>query len=245
VDGESEVRAGHAITRLTVRLTRRFTADMDALRGGGWVPPAAGTARDEFDARSHHVVVSRPGLPLGMVRITMADPSVLAQWSSDKVALPRGPGVAELTRGVVAPSVRRLGIYRLAMLETVLRLRTVGAWLATAAVEPEFPGRAFLAELGFVDVGRPVVFDDAPRSRTLAQAIMIVVDAHQEATWETMWRRQVDGLLSAGYEVDSDLWPAAPLTSGGRARAVDGAHLLHHAAGGDRPARLHGKPRRL
>ena len=61
------------------------------------------------------------------------------------------------------------------MLETVLSLRQLGARIATAAVEPEFPGKAFLADLGFVDVGQPVLFDDAPRRGTLAQCIALEV----------------------------------------------------------------------
>ena len=197
--------------RLDVRLVSRLSPAMAALRGEGWAAPVPGPARDEFDPRSLHLVVERQGRPLGTVRITLGDPSVLACWSRKRAPLPHGPGVAELTRGVVAAPVRRIGLYRLAMLETVLRLRRLGASIATAAVEPDFPGRRFLADLGFVDVGGPVRFDDSPRADTLAQPIVLEIDDGRESRWTAMWQRQVDDLLTAGYAVTSEVAsPASP-----------------------------------
>ncbi|HMH48787.1 MAG TPA: hypothetical protein VK548_01040 [Candidatus Acidoferrum sp.] len=208
---------GDSLTRLTVRLVSEFSVAMETLRAG-WVARAGAAAGDEFDERSRHVIVHRHALPAGMVRITMGEPSILATWSRNAAPLPRGAEVAELTRGVVAPPARRLGIYRLAMLETVLRLRTLGASIATAAVEPDFPGLRFLGDLGFVAVGRPVLFDDAPRSRTVAQAIVLEVEARHEDRWLTMWQREVGALLTAGYRVDSDLM--ASIEAAGRAWPV-------------------------
>ena len=121
-----------------------------------------------------------------------------------RASLPNGPDVAELTRAVVAGPVRRQGIYRLAMLETVLSLRALGARLATAAIEPDFPGRRFLLELGFLAVGAPVMFDDLPRSRTLAQPIALKLDARGERRCEAMRRAQHHRLLAAGYIVESE-----------------------------------------
>jgi len=193
---------------LTARLERCFSEEMEALRRDGWDPRPAGCASDEFDDRSHHLVVRLDGRPVGMIRITMAEPSVLAVWSRGRAPLPRGHDVAELTRGVVLPPVRRFGIYRLAMLETVLRLRGLGARVATAAVEPAFPGRPFLADLGFADVGQPVLFDDAPRRGTLAQCIALDVSVAAEPRWEEMRARQIERLLRNGYELDAEV-PAA------------------------------------
>ena len=165
---------------LTVRLAPQFTMELDALRRDGWEVCPADSARDEFDDQSVHVIVSDGDQPVGMVRVTLDGRSVLGTWSRGRVPLPHGPDVAELTRAVVAEPVRRLGIYRLAMLETVLSLRALGARLATAAIEPDFPGRRFLLRLGFLAVGAPVVFDDLPRSRTLAQPIVLTLDARGE-----------------------------------------------------------------
>ena len=189
---------------LTVRLAPQFTMELDALRRDGWEVCPADSARDEFDDQSVHVIVSDGDQPVGMVRVTLGGRSVLGTWSRDRVPLPHGPDVAELTRAVVAEPVRRLGIYRLAMLETVLSLRALGARLATAAIEPDFPGRRFLLELGFLAVGAPVVFDDLPRSRTLAQPIVLTLDARGECRWEAMRRVQHQRLLAAGCVVESE-----------------------------------------
>ena len=190
---------------LTVHLERFFTPEMDVLRRDGWDACLAGSARDEFDDESTHLVVKQAGRLVSMVRITMAKRSVLGTWSRHCAPLPHGRDIAELSRSVVVASMRRLGIYRLVMLETVLRLRAMGARLATAAIEPDFPGRSFLAELGFVAVGQPVFFDDFPRSRTLAQSILLDMTVRREAKWEGMRRLQLERCLATGYMIESDL----------------------------------------
>ncbi len=91
------------------------------------------------------------------------------------------------------------------MLETVLRLRGLGARVATGAVEPGFPGRPFLAALGFTDVGQPVLFDDAPRRGTLAQCIALDVLLTEEPRWERMRVRQIECLLREGYELEAEV----------------------------------------
>jgi hypothetical protein len=113
--------------------------------------------------------------------------------------------VAELTRGVVAPSVRRLGIYRLAMLESILRLRALGASVATGAVELDFVGRRFLTGLGFAEVGEPILFDDRPRRGTLAQCLELPLGAWREVSWSTMRRTLIQQIEGCGYRVHSDL----------------------------------------
>lgn len=190
---------------LTVRWGRGFTSAMDGLRRDGWFAGRAGAATDEFDAASYHLVVAIEGAVVGLVRTTLGPRSVLHAWSEGRSPLPRGATVAELTRGVVAPSVRRFGIYRLGMLESVLRLRGLGATVATAAVELDFVGRQFLARLGFGEVGAPVLFDDHPRQGTIAQCLMLPLDGSREAAWSTMRQALIQQLADCGYRVDSDL----------------------------------------
>jgi hypothetical protein len=201
--------------RLTVRLESRFTGEMDLLRRDGWDECPAGSARDEFDDESMFLVVREGDRLVGMVRITLAERSVLDTWSRGLARLPQGRDVAELTRSVIVAPMRRLGLYRLAMLETVLALRALGARLATAAIEPDFVGRRFLLDVGFRPEGVPVVFDDHPRSRTVAQPIVLDLDVHGETRWDAMRRAQVDRLLDAGYVVE---W--APLVAGSEAAPV-------------------------
>jgi hypothetical protein len=195
---------------LTVRLERRLTNELDALRRDGWDACSALSARDEFDDESVHVVVSEQDRAVGMIRVTLSDRSVLGTWSNGQAPLPHGADVAELTRGVVVESMRRHGIYRLAMLETVLSLRGLGAGAATAAIEPDFPGWPFLRQLGFLAVGAPVVFDDFPRSRTLAQPIVLGIDPGSTGRWEDMRGIQLERLLAAGYAVQSGRRATSP-----------------------------------
>src|SRR5262245_46602632 len=152
---------------VTLRLETRFTGAMDRLRATGWDPPVCASSRDRFDDRSRHVVARIADRPVGMVRLTVGGPSIMAAWSDGAAPLPSAPQVVELTRAVVASDVRRLGIYRLLMLESMLRLARLGGTVATAGIEPAFPGRRFLATLGFAELGCPVVLRDEPRTDTV------------------------------------------------------------------------------
>lgn len=190
---------------MATRWQRRFTAAMDELRRAEWLGGQAGEASDEFDPISYHLSVSIDRILVGLVRTTRAAPSVLQAWSDGRSPLPHGPTVAEITRGVVAASARGLGVYSLAMLETVLRLRALGVTSAAAAVEPEFVGRRFLSGLGFVAVGAPIPFDDRPRRGTIVQCLVLTVEPGSEARWSTQRAMLLRRLDELGYRVDSDL----------------------------------------
>lgn len=194
---------------VTTRWGRPFTPAMDGLRRAEWLGGRAGEAGDEFDALSYHLSVAIEGTLVGLIRTTPASPSVLQAWSEGRAPLPHGPTVAEITRGVVAASARGLGIYSLGMLETVLRLSALHMTCATAAVEPDFVGRRFLSGLGFRPVGAPVPFDDRPRRGTVAQCLVLTVDAGNEAAWLAQRRALLRRLDERGYRVDSDLEPIA------------------------------------
>lgn len=194
---------------LTSRWGRTFTPAMEALRRAEWLGGRAGEASDEFDALSHHLSVAIEGTLVGLIRTTRAVPSVLQAWSNGRAPLPHGPTVAEITRGVVAASARGLGVYSLGMLETVLRLPALGITCATAAVEPDFVGRRFLAGLGFRPVGAPLPFDDRPRRGTVVQCLVLPVEPRNEASWLEKRRALLRRLDDGGYRVDSDLEPAS------------------------------------
>ena len=191
---------------LLIRFENDFTPDMDALRCEGWPESVVESSRDEFDKVSLHLVIrlSVSGRPTSMVRATRCPFSPLLAWSSGRAPLPSDSSVAELTRGVVTPSMRKLGLYRLGMLETVLRLVPLGVLVMTAAIEPEFPGRFFLGELGFRNIGTPMLFDDPPRSGTWAQCIRLDVTLGKQERWLALWKRQAAQLLENGYSIDSD-----------------------------------------
>jgi len=203
VDGLENVTV--MTTALVVRLEQEFSIDMEELRRVGWASASAELPRDEFDQDSFYLVVRQSRRPCAMVRITVGPKSPLLAWSGGCAPLPSNPTVAELTRAVVAPPVRRLGLYRLAMLETMLRLETLEVSVATAAIELEFPGRSFLRQLGFFDVGTPLLVDDRPRQGTLVQCIRLNLGPEKYAQWLALREYQLAHLLEHGYRVDSDL----------------------------------------
>jgi hypothetical protein len=213
-------------TTLTVRLEHEFTDEMAALRRSGWSEGVAGAVGDAYDRDSHHLAVRVEGRAIALVRITPGPGSALSDWSHGRAPLPQGPAVAELTRGVVAPAWRRVGLYRLAMLESMLRLRALGVTTATAAVEPDFCGRHFLARVGFLPVGAPVVFDDHPRQGTVAQCIQARIALAEEEGWHELRRQELLGLVDQGYVVDSDLPDVASSLSlaGQRTRGRNWVH---------------------
>ena len=163
------------------------------------------TLHDWLEIDSFHLVVRQSGRPCSLVRITRGPTSPLLAWSGGRAPLPSNPSVAELTRAVVTPSLRRLGIYQLSMLETILRLGTLKALIATAAIEPEFSGRSFLVQLGFFDVGTPMLFDDRPRRETLGQCIRLNLVPDKKVQRLALRERLLAQLLDRGYRVDSDL----------------------------------------
>lgn len=160
-----------------------------------------GTTRDEFDARSSHLVVYAGSTPVGMVRTTTAAPSLLAQWANGRWALPVGHDVVELTRGVVASDWRRHGIYRLLMLAVMAYLDPSAVRTATAAIEPDFVGRRFLAGLGFEVRGRAQLIDDAPRTLTYVVPIIATVDAARVARWRAMFDTYLARLAEGDFMV--------------------------------------------
>ena len=190
---------------LIIRLEHELTADMEILRREGWFEPLDESSRDEFDQDSLHLTMWLSGRPVGMIRATRGPLSPLLTWSSGRAPLPSDPSVAELTRGVVDPAMRRLGLYRVAMLETVLRLAAIEILVVTAAIKPEFPGRFFLAELGFLNLGTPILFDDRPHQGTYAQCIRLDVTPDKQRKWFALWQCQTTQLLQHGYLIDSDL----------------------------------------
>ena len=187
---------------LDVRIDRSFTTEMEKLRVLGWSGEQFVAAKDHFDERSHHVVAIVNGAMVGMIRMTEAEPSVLQEWSEGMATLPHGPGVLELTRGVVHPGHRGLGLYRLMMLVSMLRGAESKFELVTAAVEPDFFGRKFLAELGFMDKSAPIPFHDLPREVTPAVCILAEITTQNIARWIAMLSDHVRLLETLQWRVE-------------------------------------------
>lgn len=165
-----------------LRKQRRLSVAMEMLRAGA-LGFASGTTRDAFDACSWFSVAYADRHPIGMVRVTRASFSPLTHWLDVESPFPRGDDVVELTRGLVDEHWREHGIYRLLMLKVMTSLVPGEVRLATAAIEPDFVGRRFLADLGFRDFGEPLTFNDHPKIGTVAVPIAAVVDEEHHARW--------------------------------------------------------------
>lgn len=121
-----------------------------------------GSPVDQFDMVSFFVTAFLDDVAVGMIRVTPPGTSVLMQWTKGSSPLPVNEGTYELTRAAVHRSHRhrRVKIFELLMIETMLRLRQLRADAATAAIEPRFVGKSFLHRLGFEEVGTPIPFHD-------------------------------------------------------------------------------------
>lgn len=110
----------------------------------GW-----GVHGDEFDDRSEFIVASSGPEAVGIVRLTGGAAGPLQKWCENNCPLPAGKEVVQMTRGVVHADFRGQRIYKCMMVCAIEYAHKSGFSTATAAVEPTFPNRAFLEELGF------------------------------------------------------------------------------------------------
>jgi predicted GNAT family N-acyltransferase len=131
------------------------------------------TKDDEFDRFSFFVTAESEGKVVGTIRLTDSTiKSPLSVWGHKKSNLPHGEGIVELTRGVVHPNIRKLGIYSWMMLRTMREAVQRDFKKAVAAVEQDYFLMNILHELGFEDVGTAIPFDDSPRQATLSQPMV-------------------------------------------------------------------------
>jgi Acetyltransferase (GNAT) family len=158
-------------TPVKIQLVRKCTDPIVDVRDVAYELGSSGA--DEFDSSSFFVTAEIEGRAVGSIRLTDSDKaSPLHHWAQGKSPLPRGKGVVELTRGVVYPSKRNLGIYKWMMLRAVREALESGFSKATAAVEQGYCLKGYLHQLGFKDVGKVISYNDAPREGTLSQSMV-------------------------------------------------------------------------
>jgi hypothetical protein len=206
---------------LTVRLERELSGEMVALGLRGLAERTPGrtpdSTADGHELASHHLCVRVDGRPVALVRITLRSVAAVPEWSSERTPLAGRADVAELCGGVVVPAWRRVGLFRLSMLESLLRLRGLGAETAIARIEHDFCGRHFLGRLGFEPAGAPAMIDEPPGCGALPQCLRLGVSPALEERWHDLRCQQLVGLAEQGYLVDSDL-PLARLVAGDGSR---------------------------
>jgi predicted GNAT family N-acyltransferase len=171
-------------TPIKIRVIRSCTAPIIEVRDVAYELGSSGA--DNFDSQSFFVTAEIEGKVVGSIRLTDSEKaSPLRQWAQGKSPLPHGKGVVELTRGVVYPSKRNLGIYKWMMLRAVREAAEIGFLKATAAVEQDYYLKDFLRQLGFKEIGKVLPYDDEPRKDTLCQSMVCDLRENQ-ARWSSL-----------------------------------------------------------
>jgi hypothetical protein len=171
-------------TPVKIRVEKNLRAEILEVRDRAYDFGTSGS--DDFDTESFYVVAEIEGRVVGAIRLTDSQKaSPLQHWAQDHSPLPRGEGIVELTRGVVDPGKRNLGIYKWMMVRAMRHALGAGFCVATAAVEEGYYLKEFLHELGFEDTGKLVKYNDAPRAGTLSQS-MVCELARNQKRWDTV-----------------------------------------------------------
>jgi len=79
-----------------------------------------------IDQKSIQMSLRFDNILAGIVRYTPHFPSVVKGWSATASFIPESEGFVDITKGVVAPEFRRLGLYRLLMAATAVHASTLG-----------------------------------------------------------------------------------------------------------------------
>jgi hypothetical protein len=178
---------------IILTLEMALTASMRDLRVGSY--DGHHCDRDPFDAYSCHLTAWYQRQPVGMVRLTRGPRFALVAWSKGTF-IPPADADLEMTRGVVHQDYRRIGLYKLLMIQSLLCSSRMQLHRAIAAVEPDFPGKPFLHSLGFIDHGSPLRFDNF-----FAQPIECRIDPVREQLWLKMFWEQSASMSTHGVQV--------------------------------------------
>jgi enoyl-CoA hydratase/carnithine racemase/GNAT superfamily N-acetyltransferase len=189
-----------------VEVRDSFTPEMERLRREYADHPwAGGTSEDDFDRVSSHIVVTVCGELAGMVRVTPQPPSVLATWAIGHHHVPGGDGVVEANRGVVARKWRGMDLYKVLMAEVTRYCHARGVTFVVGAIEPAFPLRGYLEQIGFRALGEPTQFHNPPKGETTCQVIVQDVASACETVADVL--THCAGKLSAkGFALRSTAW---------------------------------------
>lgn len=121
------------------------------------------STKDFIDDMSIHFILLHNFKIIGSVRISSSTHSILQHWADNQFPFYQDSNknqMAELTKGYIAKDYQNKGLYKLAMLEILLRLPKYGYTKACSAVRVSFPHRGFLQSLGFVEYEKTILFHD-------------------------------------------------------------------------------------
>lgn len=193
---------------VTVTVGSECTPDMERLRRVGF-PPRLGVqfTVDEFDDRSSHVGHWVGGVLVGLIRLTPGPDAMFERWTVGEAVIPTGAAVVDLTRVVVAPEFRRMGLFKLIMLDALLRAAADGYTTVVGATKP---GREILPamyQMGFGPSGPVVLFHDPTSGPFEIQPCVVRGVPNRVSSWRGMYAEVRDKMATNGYDVDAD-WSA-------------------------------------
>lgn len=165
---------------------------------------------DHIDGKSSHFVLYHNSKMVGSVRISSSQDSILKLWYNQQYPYPIGPGIAELTKAVILPTYQCNGLYKLMMLEVLLRLPLLGYSMVNASVRPTLLQRPFLRELGFVEHNKTLLLRDAQAN---FEAIPICLKYIDAALVKEKYLAHTERLNQKNIIINSDLTSILPIIS--------------------------------
>lgn len=146
---------------IQARILTAFSKQIEQLRVES-APKGDLDSQDHIDkeGKCSYLILENDLKIIGSIRISSSTSSILKHWSNNKFPFPYATNIAELTKGVVSHEYRLKGLYKLMLLETLLRLPELGYSMATAAIRPSLSHRSFLEMLGFKEYQKTILFGD-------------------------------------------------------------------------------------
>lgn len=187
---------------LTVSEEHRFTAEMEQLRREGNPPqPPRLDAADEFEGRSLHLCYRVNGALAAMTRMTAGPKSMFETWTAGAAEIPIGPTILDLNRVVVAVRFRGLGLFRLVMIDSLLRSVEKGFVSVVGATKPGREIVPAMLEMGFEAAGPEVMLTDPVNGRFPIQPYVVWDVIRHERRWREMFSQQRKRLEEAEHRV--------------------------------------------
>jgi predicted GNAT family N-acyltransferase len=137
--------------------TRTFDGAMDWLRMEcfpGNYP--TGSAKDEFDDRSIHIVARADDKLAGYGRLIPGPDAYFEATFRKHAVIPTGSDVVDFGRVMVAPAHRGHDLFELILVEGLILATDLSFRCVVGALRPERGFRPLIHDLGFVDSGPPL-----------------------------------------------------------------------------------------
>jgi predicted GNAT family N-acyltransferase len=138
-----------------------------------------GSAKDDFDDRSTHVIVRVDEHLAAYGRLTPGPGAYFENVTRKLAIIPTGPNVVDFGRVMVAPARRGHDLFELILIEGMILAADMGFPAVVGSLRPDRRFRPFIHDLGFADSGPalPFYFPNG------------VVDTHQPVVAHTNGKR--------------------------------------------------------